>query len=219
MLENKHFVIFGAPGAGKGTFCSRIVEVFPNIKHISTGDIFRENVKNETKLGKKVKQYLDGGKLVPDEITNAIVKDKLETLNKESWTLDGFPRTLSQAKFLSSSFDIDKVLVLDISRDTIKKRILGRFSCPKCGKIYNKYTLPPKKKEGENKWICDECGAEIAFEQRSDDNEEALEKRLDVYEENAKPVLDYYEQKGKVKKIGTENTLELSKDEILNFLK
>ncbi len=219
MHKSKHCVIFGAPGSGKGTFCSHVVELFPMIKHVSTGDIFRENVKNETELGKKVKKYLDEGKLVPDEITNAIVKDKLEQLKKDNWILDGFPRTLLQAEFLSSSFEIDKVLVLDVSRDTIKKRILGRFSCPKCKKIYNKFTLPPKKELGEDKWICDECGAEITFQQRSDDTEEALEKRLDVYEQNAKPVLDYYQNKGKLKKIETENTLELSKKDIKKMLK
>ncbi|MHA1804014.1 MAG: adenylate kinase family protein [Promethearchaeota archaeon] len=217
-MDPKRYVIFGAPGAGKGTFCSRIVELFPHIKHVSTGDIFRENVKNETELGKKVKEFLDAGKLVPDEITNAIVKDKLEQLSQDSWILDGFPRTLSQAEFLSSHFNIDKVLVLDVPRDVIKKRILGRFSCPKCGKIYNKFTLPPKDQKGENEWICDNCGADITFVQRSDDTEEALEKRLDIYEKNAQPVLEYYEKKGKIVKIGTENTLELSKEEIMNIL-
>jgi adenylate kinase len=127
--------------------------------------------------------------------------------------LDGFPRTLPQAKALSDISDIDLFLLLEVSRDIIKKRILGRYSCKNCGDIYNKYTLPPKK-EG----ICDKCGAEIKFEQRSDDNEETLKNRLDAYEKNAKPIIKYYKKKKLLRKINAENTLELTGDQIKAIL-
>ena len=110
------------------------------------------------------------------------------------------------------------LLLLEIGRDIITKRILGRFGCPECGEIYNKYTLQPKVQKGENKWICDKCGAEIEFIQRSDDTEETLKNRLDAYEKNAKPVIEYYEKEGLVKKIDAENTLALTEDDIKNII-
>ncbi len=214
----KHILIFGPPGAGKGTFSSRIMEIVPEFKHISTGDIFRENLKNETLLGKKAKEYMEAGELVPDSLTNELVKDKLSKIEKQSWILDGYPRNMNQVEFLDENADVDSFLLLDVPRDIIKKRILGRFSCLECGEIYNKYTLQPKKQIGENKWICDQCGAEIEFQQRSDDSEETLEKRLDVYEKNAKPIIEHYRKKGKLKKVDAQNTLELTEDEIKDIL-
>jgi adenylate kinase len=171
-------ILFGPPGAGKGTFSGQIKKVLPNIAHVSTGDIFRENLKKQTALGVKAKEYMDKGELVPDEVTIGMVRERLneEDTIQNGFILDGFPRTLPQAKALSDISDIDLFLLLEVSRDIIKKRILGRYSCKNCGDIYNKYTLPPKK-EG----ICDKCGAEIKFEQRSDDNEETLKNRLDAY--------------------------------------
>jgi len=214
----KHVLIFGPPGAGKGTFSSRIMDIMPEFKHISTGDIFRENLKNETPLGKKAKEYMEAGELVPDSLTNELVKDKLSKVEEKSWILDGFPRNKNQVEFLDENADVDLFLLLDVPRDVIKKRILGRFSCPECGEIYNKYTLQPKKQIGENKWICDQCGAEIEFQQRSDDSDETLEKRLDVYEQNAKPIIEHYKKKGILKKVDAQNTLELSEDEIKDIL-
>ncbi len=209
----KHILIFGPPGAGKGTFSSQILKVFPEINHISTGDIFRENLKNQTPLGLKAKDYMDKGELVPDSLTNELVKDKLETNVGKLWLLDGYPRNLKQAGFLDEITNIDLFLLLEVSRDIITKRILGRYSCKSCGAIYNKYTLPPKK-EG----ICDNCGAEIKFEQRSDDNEETLKNRLDAYEKNAKPIIKYYKKKKLLKKVNAENTLELTGDQIKSIL-
>ena len=209
----KHILIFGPPGAGKGTFSSQILKVFPEINHISTGDIFRENLKNQTSLGLKAKGYMDKGELVPDSLTNELVKDRLEKIVGKSWLLDGYPRNLKQAEFLDEITKIDLFLLLDVSREIIKKRILGRYSCKKCGEIFNKYTLPPKT-EG----ICDKCGAEIKFEQRSDDNEETLKNRLDTYEKNAKPIIEYYNKKKLLRKVNAENTLELTENDIKKIL-
>jgi adenylate kinase len=208
-------VLFGPPGSGKGTFSSQINKVLPDIPHISTGDIFRENLKNETPLGLKAKEYMDKGALVPDDITIDMVADRLsrDDVKEHGFILDGFPRTLNQTEALSKITEVDLFLLLDVSRDIIKKRILGRYSCKKCGEIYNKYTLPP-----EEEGICDDCGAEIKFEQRSDDNEETLKNRLDAYEENAKPIIQYYKEKKLLKNVNAENTLELTENDIKEIL-
>ncbi len=208
-------VLFGPPGSGKGTFSSQIKKILPEIPHISTGDIFRENLKNETPLGLKAKVFMDKGELVPDEVTIDMVADRLdkEDVKQHGFLLDGFPRTLNQTEALTQITDIDLLLLLDVSRDIITKRILGRYSCKNCGEIFNKYTLPPKV-EG----ICDKCGAEIKFEQRSDDNEETLKNRLDTYEKNAKPIIKYYKKKKLLKKVNAENTLELTENDIIKIL-
>lgn len=214
-MKNSKFILFGPPGSGKGTFSSQIKKFSPNIVHISTGDIFRENLKNETPLGKKAKSYMDKGELVPDEVVIDMVRDRLnkEDVRENGYILDGFPRTLPQAKALSEISDPDLLLLLEVDRDIIKKRILGRYSCKECGALYNKYTLPPKK-EG----ICDKCGAEIKFEQRSDDNEETLKNRLDAYEKNAKPLIKYYKKKKLLKRVNAENTLAFSEEDIKDIL-
>ncbi|MFW9895871.1 MAG: adenylate kinase [Candidatus Thorarchaeota archaeon] len=211
----KKLVLFGPPGAGKGTFSSQIKKVLPDIIHISTGDIFRENLKNETPLGLKAKSYMDKGELVPDNVTIEMVRDRLtrEDVKAKGFILDGFPRTLSQAKALTNITEIDLLLLLEVPRDLIMKRILGRYACPKCNKLYNKYTLPPKV-EG----ICDDCGSEIKFQQRSDDNEETLKNRIDAYEENAEPIIKYYNETGKIKKVNAENTLKFTIDDIKEIL-
>jgi adenylate kinase len=211
----KNIILFGPPGAGKGTFSGQIKKFIPNIAHISTGDIFRENLKNETPIGLKAKQYMDKGELVPDDVVIEMVRDRLnkDDAKNEGFILDGFPRTLHQAETLSEITDIDLFLLLEVSRDIITKRILGRYSCKSCGEIYNKYTLPPKK-EG----VCDKCGAEINFEQRSDDNEETLKNRLDAYEKNAKPIIEYYKKKELLKRVNAENTLALTEDQIKEIL-
>ncbi len=211
----KRLILFGPPGSGKGTFSSQILKVAPNIVHISTGDIFRENLKNETPLGLKAKGYMDKGELVPDEVVIDMVRDRLikDDVKKNGWILDGFPRTQPQAEALSGIDKADLFLLLTCERSIIKKRILGRYGCDKCGAIYNKYTLPPKE-EG----VCDKCGNSIEFKQRSDDTEEALEKRLDVYEQNAKPLIEYYEKQGIVKRVNSEDTLKLTDDEIKKII-
>ena len=200
-------MIFGAPGSGKGTFVSQIRSILPNIIHISTGDIFRENIRNQTELGKRVKQFLDRGELVPDSLTNELIKDKLDKIKNKSWILDGYPRTLNQAQYLDSITTIDSVLQLVVDKNIIMKRLTGRVSCPKCNEIYNIYTLPPKK-EG----ICDKCGAELKH--RSDDTEETVNNRLDVYKKNAKPIIEHYKNKNLLQKIDSTDTLAMSEEEI-----
>ncbi len=216
----KKLVLFGPPGAGKGTLASYVKKVLPDIAHISTGDIFRENLKNETPLGLKAKGYMDKGELVPDDVVIDMVRDRLnqDDVKQHGFLLDGFPRTLTQAEALSTITEVDLLLLLELDRSIITKRILGRFGCPECGEIYNKYTLQPKVQKGENKWKCDKCGAEIEFKQRSDDTEETLKNRLDAYEKNAKPVIEYYEKKGLVKKVDAENTLDLTEDDIKKII-
>ena len=158
MQENKHIILMGPPGAGKGTFSSQVKDVLPAIIHVSTGDIFRENLKNETPLGLKAKSYMDEGKLVPDEITNDMVKKSLDEISDKSWVLDGYPRNLNQAEFLSTITNVDLVILLSVDHKILIKRILGRYSCPNCGEIYNKYFMKPKKKG-----TCDKCNSKIEF--------------------------------------------------------
>ena len=209
-------MLLGAPGSGKGTFSAQIKKVLPDIIHVSTGDIFRENVKNNTELGKKAKSYMDRGELVPDSLVIDLVIDRLKKKDvlENGFILDGFPRNIEQSNALQENSSIDIVLLLEVDRDVITKRILGRFGCDECGEIYNKYTLQPKVNKGEDKWLCDKCGAEIKFKQRSDDTEETLKTRLDAYEKNAKPLIEFYEKKKVLKKVNAENTLDLTAEDL-----
>ena len=147
-MKKLKLILFGPPGAGKGTFSGQIKKILPDIAHISTGDIFRENLRNETPLGIKAKSYMDKGELVPDDVTIDMVRDRLSRDDVENYgfILDGFPRNMSQAKALSDMTQVDFLLLLEVSREIITKRILGRFSCGECNEIYNNYTLPPKEK-------------------------------------------------------------------------
>ena len=192
--------IMGAPGSGKGTFSSRIKEEF-DLNHISTGDIFRANIAGGTELGMQAKAYTEKGLLVPDEITNNMVKEYLSQLSdkKNGYLLDGYPRTLDQAKAFEKMTEgtdlmVDEIVVMDVPFDELTRRITGRRSCKKCGEIYNIYSKPPVKKG-----ICDKCGSELS--QRKDDNEESLKTRLEEYAKNTEPVIAYYEEKGMVKRI------------------
>ena len=211
----KRLILFGPPASGKGTFSGQIKKILPNIAHISTGDILRANLKNKTPLGLKAKEYMDIGELVPDDIVIDMVRDRLnqEDVKQNGFILDGFPRTQAQNQALSEITEIDLFLLLVLDKSIIFKRILGRYGCKNCGEIYNKYTLPPKVK-GK----CDKCGAEIKFEQRSDDNEETLKTRLDAYEKNAKPLIKYYKKRGKLKKVDATDTLKYTNDDIKNIV-
>lgn len=206
-------VLFGAPGAGKGTLAGHIKKVLPKIAHISTGDLFRYNIKEKTEIGRKAQEYIDAGKLVPDEVVIGMVKDRFskEDVKKHGFMLDGFPRTLLQAQELDRITDVDLVLVINVARKIIHQRILGRISCPKCNKIYNIYNMPPKKDN-----ICDVCGTELVH--RSDDTEETLNARLDTYENNASPIIEYYKEKQIVKEIDGSDMVEMSEDEIKEIL-
>lgn len=206
--------IMGAPGSGKGTFSSKIKEEY-NLNHISTGDIFRANISQGTELGLQAKAYAEQGKLVPDEITNKMVKDYLATLSdkKNGYLLDGYPRTLDQAKAFEemthgTDLAVDVILAMDVPTDVLTRRITGRRTCKDCGEIYNIYSKPTKV-EG----VCDRCGGELT--QRKDDNEESLKVRLDEYSNNTEPVIDYYEKKNMVSHINA----DASMDEIWSSVK
>ena len=199
--------IMGAPGSGKGTFSSRIKDEF-NLNHISTGDIFRSNIKNETELGLQAKAYTEKGLLVPDEITNKMVKDYLSQLTdkKNGYLLDGYPRTLDQAKAFEeltkgTDLAVDIVLAMDVSFDELTRRITGRRTCKQSGEIFNIYSKAPKK-EG----VCDVCGSELT--QRKDDNEESLKTRLEEYAKNTEPVIAYYDEKGIVSHIDASGAID-----------
>ncbi|WKV07976.1 adenylate kinase [Thermoanaerobacterium sp. CMT5567-10] len=183
-------ILLGPPGAGKGTQAESITRDY-KIPHISTGDIFRYNIKNNTELGKLAKQYIDKGMLVPDDVTNKIVEDRLSKDDcKDGFLLDGYPRNVVQAESLGKylgdkNLKIDHVLNIIVDRDELVKRLSGRRVCPSCGATYHIVTKPPKV-EG----ICDNCGEKLI--QRTDDNIESVLKRLEVYEDETKPLVEYY---------------------------
>lgn len=192
-----NIIMLGAPGAGKGTIAAQMEERY-GITHVSSGDIFRENIKNETELGKLAKDYIHKGQLVPDDITINMMIDTLGSDKcKTGFILDGFPRTLVQAQQLDKALDergskIELVILVDASNDQIVDRLSGRRVCAKCGATYHIINMPSKK-EG----ICDKCGGEVA--QRKDDTKEVILDRLKTYDEQTKPLIDYYKSKGILK--------------------
>lgn len=187
-------VMLGAPGAGKGTQADKIAEKY-NIPHISTGDIFRSNIKAGTELGKKAKSFIDQGLLVPDEVTIGMLLDRIHEADCENgYILDGFPRTIPQAESLTAALEengeaIDFALDVEVPDANIVNRMAGRRACLKCGATYHTEFAAPKK-EG----ICDKCGSELVL--RDDDKPETVQKRLEVYREQTHPLIDYYKKKG-----------------------
>jgi adenylate kinase len=182
-------IMLGPQGSGKGTYASRLSPIL-GVPHISTGDIFRENIREKTELGKKVEGYLQSGKLVPDEITLEIIKDRLSTPDCENgFILDGFPRTLKQAKELEKITTPDHVIYLNVPEWLLLKRLSSRVVCKECGKIYNLLNIKPKE-EGS----CDVCSGELI--RRKDETPEAIRVRLKEYDEKTKPIADYYKEKG-----------------------
>ena len=189
----------GPPGAGKGTQAAFIKDYY-NIPHISTGDMFREAMRNKTKVGIEAKKYIDKGMLVPDSVTNALVKERLSQADcVKGFLLDGFPRNIPQAEALDQIFKeldikLDAVINIDVDFSILVDRVVGRRVCPKCGASYHITNLKPKK-DG----ICDVCGSELI--QRKDDTEETIKTRLDVYSNQTKPLLEYYNKQDLVKTI------------------
>ncbi len=185
-------IIMGAPGAGKGTQAARISRHL-SIPAISTGDILREAIAAGTKMGELAKTYIDQGHLVPDDVMIGIIKDRLSQEDcRNGYILDGFPRTIPQAEALDAlGADIDKVLSIEVSDDTIVERMAGRRVCPKCGATFHTDHNPPKV-EG----ICDKCGAELI--RRKDDAPETVQARLKVYHDQTEPLKDYYQRAGKL---------------------
>lgn len=197
-------VMLGAPGAGKGTQAKMIAAKY-GIPHISTGDIFRSNIKNGTELGKKAKEYMDQGLLVPDELTVDLVIDRLAQDDcKEGYILDGFPRTIPQAEALDAALakrsdKLDYAMNVDVPDENIVNRMSGRRACTKCGATYHIVFNPSSKGD-----VCDVCGDKLVL--RDDDKPETVQKRLGVYHEQTQPLIDYYEKQGILKTVdGTQN--------------
>ena len=185
-------IMLGAPGAGKGTQAKSISNKY-SIPHISTGDIFRKNISENTPLGIEAKSYMDNGQLVPDEVTINMVKDRLQQEDcKQGYLLDGFPRTVSQAEALQDFLDsrnesLDTALLIEVPRDFILERMTGRRVCPSCGASYHIKFNPAANGK------CELCGSDVV--QRKDDTEETVKERLDVYEKQTQPLIDFYKDK------------------------
>ncbi|MBT4651656.1 adenylate kinase [Candidatus Woesearchaeota archaeon] len=202
-------IALGSPGVGKGTYAAEITKKY-NVLSISTGDLFRENIKNETELGKKAKEIIDSGKLVPDEVTIGMMKERLgreDTPN--GFILDGFPRTIPQAEALSEFSEIDLVLNFKADKEVIMQRLTGRRTCSNCAAIFHVVNIPPKQ-EG----VCDKCGGKLV--QRSDELPEVIEERLKVYEEQTAPLIGYYQEKGLLKEVTVNEDFGKHKEEILD---
>ena len=206
MLGGKYMkiIMLGAPGAGKGTQADKICAKY-EIPHISTGDIFRANIKNNTELGQKAKSYMDKGELVPDELVVDLVVDRIKADDcKNGYVLDGFPRTIPQAEALDAALanigsKIDYAVNVEVPDENIVNRMSGRRACVACGATYH-IVHSPTKEEG----ICDRCGKELIV--REDDKPETVTKRLNVYHEQTQPLIDYYTKQGALKEVdGTMN--------------
>lgn len=209
-------IMLGAPGAGKGTQAKQIAGKY-NIPHISTGDIFRANIKNNTELGQKAKTYMDQGLLVPDELTCDLVVDRIQQDDcVNGFVLDGFPRTIPQAEALENALaklneSMDFAIDVDVPDENIVNRMSGRRACLKCGATYHIISIPPKK-EG----VCDNCGSELVI--RDDDKPETVQKRLNVYHEQTQPLIDFYSKKGILKSVDGTQPMDKVFEDIVNIL-
>lgn len=200
-------VLLGPPGAGKGTLAALLKENL-HLTHISTGDILREEMKNNTRLGLEAKQYIENGKLVPDEVVTKLIESRLKhTIGpKDGFMLDGFPRTTQQAKDLGRILKglkepLDYVLYLESTLEVIIQRLTGRRVCRNCGALFHMRNKPPKKAG-----ICNNCGGPLY--QRADDNEETIRTRMDEYMKNTMPIIDYYEDQGTLRKVDADKDAE-----------
>ena len=205
-----NIILLGAPGAGKGTQATRISDKF-GMPHISTGDIFRANIKNQTEIGVLAKSYIDKGQLVPDEVTCKIVENRLQEEDcKNGYLLDGLPRNVEQAEALEKFTKIDAVVNINIDFSLLMARLCGRRVCKNCGESYHVSTLGGKT-------TCERCDGELY--QRADDNPETVQKRLDVYDAQTAPLIDYYTKKGLILNFtGTDEPPEVLFNEISNVL-
>lgn len=202
-----NIVLMGLPGAGKGTQAEKIVKEY-GIPHISTGDMFRAAMQDETELGLKAKSFMDKGELVPDEVTNGIVKERLQADDtKKGFLLDGFPRTQAQAQALDTILEelgrqIDAVINIEVNPEILMSRLTGRIICRNCGATYHIVNNPPKV-EG----VCDRCGS-TDFYQREDDKPETVNNRIQINLEQSKPILDYYDAKGILRNVDGESGID-----------
>lgn len=209
-------ILMGPPGAGKGSQAELLTKKY-QIPHISTGDIFRDNFKRETPIGKLAKEYIDAGKLVPDSLTNDIVRDRLTARDvKNGFILDGYPRNIDQAEALDKLFKrfgwkVNAVINITAPNEVLVKRISGRRVCSGCGAVYHALNKPTKH-EG----ICDICGSRVI--QRADDTEETVLTRLQVYEKQTKALIDYYDQKGELKNVDGSISIEKTLEKVVEIL-
>ncbi len=202
-------ILLGAPGSGKGTQASFITEKY-NLPHISTGEIFREHIKNQTPLGVKVKQVMDAGNLCPDDLTIEIVKDRLSKEDCDGgYMLDGFPRNLTQAKALDEFLAPDLVINIDVDIKQIEHRIVGRRSCQKCKGSFHIDFIG-------NTEICPDCGAKLVI--RKDDNAETVRERLNVYQNQTSPLIDYYREQNKLSSVNGNQEIDDVFSEIVKVL-
>ena len=209
-------VMLGAPGAGKGTQAKRIAAQY-KIPHISTGDIFRANIKEGTELGKKAKSYMDQGLLVPDELTLELIMDRFQNPDcANGYVLDGFPRTIPQAEALTAALEkngdsIDYAINVEVPDENIITRMSGRRACLACGATYH-VVYAPTKEEG----VCDRCGEKLVL--RDDDKPETVKKRLDVYHSQTQPLIDYYTKQGKLAEVDGTQSVDAVFDAIVKIL-
>ncbi len=192
MIKKTNIIFLGAPGSGKGTVAKQLVEKYGYL-HLSTGDMFRETLKQYTPLANEIREYMKQGKLVPDSVTNSMIKQYIVNAinNNQHFLLDGYPRTIDQAEFLKNICDIDLAIYLDISEDLATKRIIGRRNCPNCGEIYNIYFKKPIKDN-----VCDKCNTTLS--QRKDDTAEVAKARFETYQNATAPLIDYYRKQNKL---------------------
>lgn len=203
-----NLILLGAPGSGKGTE-AELIKYYYNIPTISTGDIIRENIKNKTELGIISERLINNGQLVPDELVVELVRERLKKEDtKNGFILDGFPRTINQAKILDTFINIDYVILIDASYDVVEQRILSRRVCPSCKAVYNTNTY--------EKNICTKCGKNIV--KRADDNSETLKKRFVVYNEQTMPLIDYYKNQNKLFVVDGNKKKEIVHSEIEKIL-
>ncbi len=209
-------IMLGAPGAGKGTQAKKIAAKY-GVPHISTGDIFRANIKNGTELGQKAKVYMDQGLLVPDELVVDLIMDRFQEPDcVKGYVLDGFPRTIPQAKALDDALAknedaVEFAIDVDVPDENIVNRMAGRRACVGCGGTYHMVTIPPKQ-EG----ICDVCSGELIL--REDDKPETVEKRLKVYHDQTQPLIEYYKGKGVLKTVDGTKSPETTFEEIIKII-
>ncbi|HDS29691.1 MAG TPA: adenylate kinase [Firmicutes bacterium] len=215
-VKIKRLLLFGPPGAGKGTQAAKVAKRL-GIPHIDTGSIIRDNIKNNTPLGVEAKSYVEKGELIPNELVIRLIADRLSQPDaKEGWLLDGFPRSLEQARALSSlgpngGEAVEKVVSLEVDENLLVQRLTSRRICPDCKAVYNVITLKPKV-DG----ICDKCSGQLI--QRPDDNEESIRTRFRVYHEETAPIADYYREKGLLVSIDGSGTVEEGTERIMDAL-
>jgi adenylate kinase len=213
----KATILLGAPGAGKGTIAEMLVES-TDYRHVSTGDMLREAVKEDTAIGRKARSYMEAGELVPDDVILGIVRERLQREGAGAHILfDGFPRTLDQARLLDDVLadlegELIRVFLLDVPRDVLVDRLSGRRICRQCGAVYHVRNIPPKQAG-----VCDKCGGELY--QRPDDTEETVRNRLDVFKRQTESLIGYYEQQGTLQRVAADRGKEETEETIRRALR